>query len=340
MTAKRGSSSPRRVPSRREISRWQVERKKQHVAFIILAIAVVLILAIPAYGYYQISVAPSREPAIRVNDKVYNWGYFMKFYRNAVQTTDGSLDLSYETFAGLIVDLQNYELARQAAPKYDISVSAQEVDDELRRFILGERDPKEETDPAQLERQFKESYKALLGILKLSDKDYRDVIKAQLFLIKIRDKLGEEVPAEGSQVHLYDILTRTKEKADEIAGKLKAGEDFQNLAMLESLDEASRAKGGELGWFPRDILPDGLEEVAFSLEAGAVSEPISTSGGYYILKVTEKADNRPIDESNRGILKSIALFNWLQEQRETNKVEQYDIGSERYQWAIKQVSSG
>ena len=44
------------------------------------------------------------------------------------------------------------------------------------------------------------------------------------------------------------ILVPTKEKADQVIKKLKAGAKFEDVAKAESTDN-SKANGGDLGWF-------------------------------------------------------------------------------------------
>jgi peptidyl-prolyl cis-trans isomerase D len=86
--------------------------------------------------------------------------------------------------------------------------------------------------------------------------------------------------------------TETREdvfkKAGEILSKIKAGEDFANMAQSVSQDEATAGKGGDLGYFSRGGLNPALEAAAFKLDVGMVSEPILTPQGYELIKVEEK----------------------------------------------------
>jgi peptidyl-prolyl cis-trans isomerase SurA len=97
-------------------------------------------------------------------------------------------------------------------------------------------------------------------------------------------------------VHLSEILVPTPDnasdavvdqaqaKAEDIAGKLKAGAQFADLAKQYSSD-ASATHGGDLGDFKRGTLGKVLEDATFPLPAGGVTAPIRTRQGFVILRV-------------------------------------------------------
>ncbi|MBN1140228.1 MAG: SurA N-terminal domain-containing protein [Deltaproteobacteria bacterium] len=83
---------------------------------------------------------------------------------------------------------------------------------------------------------------------------------------------------------------KIRAKAEETLKKIQAGEPFAKLAKRMSDDTASAARGGELGFFPRGAMPQRLEQAAFSLAVGAVSETILSDAGYHILKKLEHVE--------------------------------------------------
>jgi parvulin-like peptidyl-prolyl isomerase len=99
--------------------------------------------------------------------------------------------------------------------------------------------------------------------------------------------------------------------AEEILGKLDAGDSFESLARVYS--EGKEAKeGGDWGWIGRDILRKELNETAFSLKPGQHSRIIETAEGYYILEVDDvkPAHTTPLAEVRDDIEKTL-----LQQQR-------------------------
>ena len=65
------------------------------------------------------------------------------------------------------------------------------------------------------------------------------------------------------------------------------GENFGNLAGQYSLGPGADS-GGDLGYFERGQMPEGIEQVAFSLENGDISQPFRTNSGMHLLKVEDK----------------------------------------------------
>jgi len=92
----------------------------------------------------------------------------------------------------------------------------------------------------------------------------------------------------GDEVQARHILIKDEETANEIAKKLIDGEDFAALAREKSEDEASRDKGGNLGYFTNDMLGKKITEVAFATKKGGISDPFETEEGWHILQVQNR----------------------------------------------------
>jgi peptidyl-prolyl cis-trans isomerase D len=89
-------------------------------------------------------------------------------------------------------------------------------------------------------------------------------------------------------------------KAAGILKRVKAGEDFAELARKYSEDPGSKAKGGNLGPFGRGIMAKEFEDTAFKLKPGEISDLVKTSFGYHIIKVI--SHTTPTLESERASL--------------------------------------
>jgi len=101
-------------------------------------------------------------------------------------------------------------------------------------------------------------------------------------------------------VHLYHILikvdpsstedeVRKKESlARDVREKIESGMDFEKAAYQYS-DDTFRVKGGDLGLIHRGQLdPKELEDAAFSLKEGELSQTIRTIHGFHIMKAGER----------------------------------------------------
>lgn len=77
-------------------------------------------------------------------------------------------------------------------------------------------------------------------------------------------------------------------RVDRILGRVKRGEAFEKVAREMSDDQATRAKGGEIGAMAlRDLQPD-IAAVAAKLAVGQVSDPFRTGLGIEILKLDDR----------------------------------------------------
>ena len=76
-------------------------------------------------------------------------------------------------------------------------------------------------------------------------------------------------------------------RAEEVAAKVRAGEDFGRLAASYS-DAPDAMSGGELGWRGRDRLPALFGEALGSLQPGGVSPILRSSAGLHIVKLIDR----------------------------------------------------
>jgi peptidyl-prolyl cis-trans isomerase D len=92
-------------------------------------------------------------------------------------------------------------------------------------------------------------------------------------------------------------------QAEDLLAQVRKGADFEALAKKHSEDVASATRGGDLDWFGRGRMVPEFEAVAFSLEAGQVSDLVRTPYGFHIIKVTDTraADVQPL-EAVRGTI--------------------------------------
>jgi peptidyl-prolyl cis-trans isomerase D len=111
-------------------------------------------------------------------------------------------------------------------------------------------------------------------------------------------KLGEVKDRVRDVVMKDKARDVSKQKAAEIAAKLKAAPDFEKAAKASGVE----AKSTEL--ISRDSpIPDlgtapAVEEKAFSMTVGAVSDPIPTDNGTAVIKVLEKKEVTPDEWKN------------------------------------------
>ncbi len=118
------------------------------------------------------------------------------------------------------------------------------------------------------------------------------VIQArQLFL-----KLSSKAPEAEKQ--------RVEKQAQELWVKAMTGADFAALARAHSQDEASKAKGGELGNVSRGQHPPQWDQAAFSLNPGTVGRAV-TPQGIYLIKVEEIKETEQAPDAQEQVTKRL-----------------------------------
>lgn len=96
-------------------------------------------------------------------------------------------------------------------------------------------------------------------------------------------------------------MASQKQRIDSVFQALIAGADFAQLAKSVSEDRQSAMRGGSLSWIgPNQTLKE-FEDVAYSMQVGAISEPFLSTVGYHIIKLEDKKDLEPFEELKPNI---------------------------------------
>lgn len=136
----------------------------------------------------------------------------------------------------------------------------------------------------------------------LSDYATGEKVKVRAIFLRVEDSGDAEA------------MARARAKATELRANARSSKAFQALAKEHS-EGPGAEQGGELGTFARGEMESRLEEVAFALKEGEVSEPIDTGTGVTLLFVEERVggSHRPLDEVSPEIRE--ALYNEALQQR-------------------------
>ncbi|MDE6510999.1 MAG: peptidylprolyl isomerase, partial [Muribaculaceae bacterium] len=84
----------------------------------------------------------------------------------------------------------------------------------------------------------------------------------------------------------------SRQKADSLHTVLVNGGDFGQLAAQYSVDRASSATGGRMGYIVAGRFPYAFEKAAFTLSPGEISEVVESPQGWHILKGGNKRPAR------------------------------------------------
>jgi len=353
---------PKLSVAKRQPPRWQHERNLTLIVWIIIPLVIALALGLVGYWGYDTYVAAWTQPVVKIGNEtignattgnvikgnvtVLDMRYYvkmLKFYSLSSQGNTSSSSYPYQ----ILQQLENDELVRQAAPGLGLQVTPDEVTAKINNDLIssvggggnttGNTTANITGNITLPQTDLGKLYQQWLNYIHLSNSEYRQVVEATLLTQKLNDQITQNIPTEGKQVHVYAIKAANEGNATEVENKLKSGEDFATVAAEYSTDTTTSQNGGDLGWVPQGILLPELDQAAFSLPAGNISEPIVSTKGYYIIKVAEIDNNRPIDAQYRQILASTAFTNWFTEQRSVVEIREY-LDQTKATWAMNHIS--
>jgi peptidyl-prolyl cis-trans isomerase SurA len=157
-------------------------------------------------------------------------------------------------------------------------------------------------------------------------------------ILKLMDKRGNQTPVIVQQTHVRHILVRTNEVVSEADAKQRLSDlrervvlgnaDFAELARLHS-EDASAARGGDLGWIsPGETVPD-FERAVDALPLDGVSEPVRTPFGWHLIQVLGRRNEDLSGERQRMAARQAirqrkaeeAYQEWIRLQRDKAYVE-------------------
>ncbi|MCX7911473.1 MAG: peptidylprolyl isomerase [Dehalococcoidales bacterium] len=138
------------------------------------------------------------------------------------------------------------------------------------------------------------------------------------WLINVKERNEEGDP------HVYALLLGSEEEALAVRARLEAGDNITALAKELSQYSASKESGGDLGELAPPASPstprisEAFDKYAFNAETplDRWSEPIRdetywTQGGYWLVKVIDREENRPLSEEDRQTLINRAYSDWV-----------------------------
>ena len=267
---KKRKEKPRREFTKRQLSQWQRHKRRQRIIFGLGVFIIVVVLSVIGVGWYTSQYQPLHQTVISVNDTKFNMDYYikmLKFYGKGQ-----AVYYVYSLPNRVVGIIEQNELIRQGALELGISISRDEVDDELK------------------------SRDSTLS------KDYRDLVRAEMLVDKLLDEyFDQQVPKYAEQRYILAMLLESESQADEVRLRLESGEDFAELAGELSLESLSKEENGDLGWRPEGVLPLMLgtsvfDEYVFNSDVGVLSQPlydgeVIKDTGYWIIKVLGRGDD-------------------------------------------------
>ena len=351
----------RQAPSRRTVrsDRRRIaaeyspeERRRRRLALIIIGVLLLLITGIVVAGYVIIFVLPPQQLIVRVDDVVYTRGDMVKLLRirqkalemdssQGLRTTD-------DIFQALQIIVEN-EIIAQVAPSQGISVSREEVDNQIRGSMAPSELESQGKSAAQVEREYHERYRQFLNSAQVSEGEHRDLVRKAILREKFRQFIGDQVPVYAEQVYVHRVAMGYQDEIDimqtkyaDLLGDDRSPEHIRNtvrvIAREFSRDPDTVQSRGDLGWMPLGILED-YERDFWELEAGEMSDPtpnVENPQMSFFFVVSGREEVLEISRINREQLKTNALQEWVNDERQNHDVYA-TFNSDIYAWFVEQL---
>lgn len=252
--------------------------------------------------------------AVRVDDVKFNLRYYTNRVKSLVQSSGGAGALGPETaIPQMTENLVEEVIMRRFGEEMGVTASEDEINADIAtRMGLASKD-----DP-----NFQTQFENELNRTSISETQYREMSAASVIKAKLLEKFTAEVPASGESIRYRQILVRDQTAADDVRQQIEAGADFAALAQEKSLDTGTKSEGGEVGWVPRGVLDEKVEEQLFGQEVNVLAT-YSTESGAFVFQVEERAADRALDENYKSALAQKKLADWVQEKRDGLKVEEF-----------------
>ncbi|HJS45384.1 MAG TPA: peptidylprolyl isomerase [Rhizomicrobium sp.] len=202
----------------------------------------------------------------------------------------------------ILEQLQSEKLELQEAVKKKITVSPVEVDKRINNMLQEYRFTIEQlrqnlTNAGASEEALRAQITASIAWQKAVQDEYGDRINIT------PDMVSTEMArhADGADKPHYRVLeiflpvdnpeldAKVKKDAEEVETQLQQGAPFPVVARQFS-QHPSAATGGDMGWINEGQLAPELNAALAKLEVGAVSGPIRSTGGYYIIALRERQE--------------------------------------------------
>jgi peptidyl-prolyl cis-trans isomerase SurA len=124
-------------------------------------------------------------------------------------------------------------------------------------------------------------------------------------------------------------MTETESRARDVVSRARAGEDFIKLAG-ELSEDVGRESGGDLGYIARGDVVKEVEDVAFALRPGEVSDPFWSAAGLHIImveKLVKPVESQEVRKEIRDILFEESFrrehLEWIKRLRERSYIEMH-----------------
>jgi parvulin-like peptidyl-prolyl isomerase len=274
-----------------------------------LLLSVLLLLALAACRGQE-PAPPPEQPVATVNGERIDRPEFLRKLAEETALTKGEEPLKAEQNVrlkeGVLLHLIEERLMLQRARELLLTVGADELEARIAEI------KKDYTD---------DSFNALFGSRGISYAAWKEALRKRMLFekvitldvnkkvqvtddeVEIHYKANRRLYASERRIRALQIVVRDRDLAEKTLKRLKAGEDFDKVAREVSIGPEA-AKGGDLGFFERGVMPEAIDRVVFSLPVGKLSGVVQSPYGFHIFKVLgrEEGGSRKFAEARERVI--------------------------------------
>ena len=208
-----------------------------------------------------------------------------------------------QVYRGVLDDLIALRLLKQEVARRQLTATDAEMTDAMK----------------QMRQQFptEAAFKQALTAQKMTLEQLRDETRTQVLVSKmLQQEVGSQIAVKPTEISgFYEknpdkfqqpeavrashvlitvpegaapaVRAAARAKAEDVLKQARAGVDFAKLARTYS-DDASKRRGGDLGFFPKGQMVPAFEAAAFALAPNQISDIVESPFGFHVIKVIEK----------------------------------------------------
>ncbi len=226
---------------------------------------------------------------------------FQNFVRGTVKVSDEELWNSY------VLELEQVRLEALVVTPTAFEQAVEVTEEALREYF--ERNAEGFLTPEKVK----------VAYVQAVPEAYREQVKVYTGDIEEYYDSHIEEFSKPEDLRMRHILLRLPPDADEsvrmekrktlegILERVRAGEDFAELAKIYSEDTGSKKSGGDLGYVKRGKLVPEVESAAFALKPGEVSDIVSSPYGLHLIKVEDYRESsvEPLEDVKEKIRETL-----------------------------------
>jgi len=318
---KRGDNAPRFAG----IS-W-TEARLRSLIIGVAGVMLVAVIAAFAYRLYDQQVLRPQQVVLQVDGEKVRLNYYADRLLPWVQENSSSGISTSVLEDQLLGKLEEESLTLLVAQDRGITVSEDDINQGIAQ-TLGVTGASGSS--------FDTLYRQKRDELKMSDANYRRMVKASVAHDRVMAQLREGLGAEGEQFELRTVVVESKEKGDDVLKRIQGGADIGSIAQTESNDLQTRQQDGIMPPEPLSLLPDNVQAAVQGKGQGDVIGPIEVAGNWWVFRI-ERKTNIAYTDAQKDQLAQQQLDKLIAEKRQQVKIQR-SLDASDVRWAEGQAN--